>query len=70
MTLIRPVLFCLLAGCLAAQVSTPPKKKVLAIGEVKGFQHDSTSHALATMGRLGGIRAVGHLHSSPPTPNS
>lgn len=31
----------------------PHKKKVLAIGEVKGFQHDSVSHALATIERLG-----------------
>lgn len=29
------------------------KKKLLAIGEVKGFQHDSVSHALATLERLG-----------------
>lgn len=34
--------------------SQPPKrKKLLAIGEVKGFQHDSVSHALATIERLG-----------------
>lgn len=29
------------------------KKRVLAIGEVKGFQHDSVSHALATIERMG-----------------
>ncbi|HUS08061.1 MAG TPA: ThuA domain-containing protein [Bryobacteraceae bacterium] len=28
-------------------------KKLLAIGEVKGYQHDSVSHALATIERLG-----------------
>ena len=39
----------LLSSTLAAQ----PRKKVLAIGEVKGFQHDSVSHALATIERLG-----------------
>lgn len=39
-----------LAATLFAQ---PRKKKVLAIGEVKGFQHDSVSHALATIERLG-----------------
>jgi type 1 glutamine amidotransferase len=33
--------------------SQPKKKKILAIGEVKGFQHDSVSHALATIERLG-----------------
>jgi type 1 glutamine amidotransferase len=40
----------LIAASLEAQV---PKKKILAIGEVKGFQHDSVSHALATIERLG-----------------
>ena len=33
--------------------SQSKKKKLLAIGEVKGFQHDSVSHALATIERLG-----------------
>jgi len=42
-----------------AQVSaTKPLKRVLAIGDVQtGYQHDSVSHALATMERLG--RATG-----------
>ena len=31
----------------------PARKKLLAIGEVKGFQHDSVSHALATIERMG-----------------
>src|SRR5437016_14147716 len=35
-----------------AQVQ-PPKKKLLAIGEVKGYQHDSVSHGLATLEKLG-----------------
>jgi type 1 glutamine amidotransferase len=40
-----------LAGALAAQ---PPKpKRLLVIGEVKGFQHDSVSSAMATMWKLG-----------------
>jgi uncharacterized protein len=29
------------------------KKRILAIGEVNGWQHDSVSHALATLERLG-----------------
>ena len=41
--------FALAAG---AQVQ-PPKKKLLAIGMVKGFEHDSVSHALATIHKLG-----------------
>jgi hypothetical protein len=43
------VVFC---GLLSSQ-QTPRKKKLLAIGEVDGFQHDSVSHALATIERLG-----------------
>ena len=35
-----------------AQVQ-PPRKKLLAIGEVKGFEHDSVSHGLATLEKLG-----------------
>lgn len=41
----------LLLGCTAAQ--TPKKKRILAIGAVKGFQHDSTTHGLATIWKLG-----------------
>lgn len=40
----------LLCAPLMAQTK---KKKLLAIGEVKGFQHDSVSHALATIERMG-----------------
>ena len=43
---------CALVGQAPAQVQ-PPKKKLLAIGEVKGFEHDSVSHALATLEKLG-----------------
>lgn len=46
----------LMSGSIAllAQSNRPAApKKVLAIGEVKGFQHDSTSHALATIERMG-----------------
>ncbi|MFN3323749.1 MAG: ThuA domain-containing protein [Bryobacteraceae bacterium] len=42
-----------LCGALAAQTPAPKKKKVLAIGAVKGFQHDSVSHGLATIWKLG-----------------
>ncbi len=48
-------LLLMLAQFAAAQ---PKKKKLLAIGAVQGFQHDSVSHALATveqMGRRSGI---------------
>ena len=44
----------LLVGPVAAQnQQTPKRKKILSIGEVKGFQHDSVSHALASVERWG-----------------
>ena len=39
-----------LTSTLSAQ---PKKKKILAIGAVAGFQHDSVSHALATIEQIG-----------------
>src|ERR1700694_927833 len=40
-------------ACLTEAQVQPPKKKLLAIGAVKGFQHDSVSHGLATLEKLG-----------------
>jgi len=37
----------------SAQQPQARKKKLLAIGAVKGFQHDATSHGLATLWKLG-----------------
>ena len=31
----------------------PKKKRLLAVGEVKGWQHDATSHGLATIWKIG-----------------
>ena len=42
-----------LAGLAVSQDPQDHRKKLLAIGEVKGWQHDSVSHALATIERLG-----------------
>src|SRR5580658_8189083 len=39
--------------CGSAQAQTPARKKLLFIGEVKGFEHDSVSHAMATIEKLG-----------------
>ena len=39
--------------CGPSQAQTPPRKKLLFIGEVKGFEHDSVSHAMATIEKLG-----------------
>lgn len=49
--LVVPILALTLCGMLSSQ--PPKRKKLLAIGEVRGFQHDSVSHALATVERLG-----------------
>ncbi len=55
----RPVrlLICIaltvICGGLLTSQQAPKKKKLLAIGDVKGFQHDSVSHGLATIERLG-----------------
>jgi len=38
---------------IASSLPAQQHKKLLAIGEVKGFQHDSVSHALGTIERLG-----------------
>jgi type 1 glutamine amidotransferase len=44
----------LLALAVCAAPQTPPRKKrLLAIGASKGFQHDSISHAMATLWKLG-----------------
>lgn len=37
----------------AAQQTQAPRKRILAIGAVEGFQHDATSHGLATLWKLG-----------------
>jgi uncharacterized protein len=38
---------------ISSGAETPKRKKLLAIGQVKGFQHDATSHGLATIERIG-----------------
>ncbi len=37
----------------AQQPQAPRKKRLLCIGAVKGFQHDATSHGLATLWKIG-----------------
>jgi len=41
------------AAIAPAQHKEQPRKKLLAIGEAKGYQHDATSYALATLWKLG-----------------
>ena len=47
------LVLCCLAVSGVSTEAQPKKKKILAIGEVAGFQHDSVSHGLATIERLG-----------------
>lgn len=46
-------LFVMFGVCISAQPQPPARKKLLFIGEVKGFEHDSVSHAMATIEKLG-----------------
>jgi len=44
----------LLAGAPAvAQVQQPPRKRLLVIGEEKGYRHEAVTHAMVTIERLG-----------------
>src|SRR5437773_8995127 len=40
-------------GQSAAQAPGTPRKKLLVIGEEKGYRHEAVSHAMATIERLG-----------------
>ncbi len=52
--MLRLIGTCLLLGTvLPAQTAAPPRKKLLVIGEEKGFRHEAISHAMATIERLG-----------------
>lgn len=51
--LILGVVLSFSVACAQAQTAGKRKYKVLAIGAVEGFQHDSTSHALATIWKMG-----------------
>lgn len=48
-----PLLIGLASDTLAAQPPGQAKKRLLAIGAVEGFQHDATSHGLATIWKIG-----------------
>jgi type 1 glutamine amidotransferase len=41
------------AVSLAAQTPAPPRKRVLVIGDEKGYRHDAVTHAMVTIERLG-----------------
>src|SRR5579863_9132283 len=47
------IILAMLSAVCAAQSAPPPKKHLLVIGEEKGYRHDSVSHAMAIIERLG-----------------
>ena len=52
----RPACFLfvvLFSSICLAQAPAPPKKHLLVLGEEKGYRHESVSHAMATIERLG-----------------
>jgi uncharacterized protein len=51
--ILRLIGVCLLVGAVLAAQTTPPRKRLLVIGEEKGFRHEAISHAMATIERLG-----------------
>src|ERR1700736_5828332 len=53
MKIVRCFAALVLSAAVWGSLTGQTKKKLLAIGEVKGFQHDSVSHALATIEHLG-----------------
>lgn len=54
MKLLRTLSLFLLTAAVSSHLDAQPKKKkLLAVGAVKGWQHDATSHALATLEHLG-----------------
>ncbi len=50
-----PLLLLILAASVPTSFTAgpPPKKRLLAIGEEKGYRHEAVSHALAVIERLG-----------------
>jgi len=42
-----------LSNLSVAQSPSPQKKHLLVVGEEKGYRHESVSHAMATIERLG-----------------
>src|SRR5438309_6497509 len=56
MKLVRLASWLLLGGALGCSLmaqSTTPRKRLLVIGEEKGYRHESVSHAMDTIERLG-----------------
>jgi len=52
-TLLLPVVLALSGHPIAQSSTAPARKRLLVIGEEKGYRHEAVSHALATIERLG-----------------
>ncbi|MEP6918227.1 MAG: ThuA domain-containing protein, partial [Acidobacteriota bacterium] len=48
-----PLALAALIGSVLAAQSPAPRKKLLVIGEEKGYRHEAVSHAMVTIERLG-----------------
>jgi type 1 glutamine amidotransferase len=53
MSAMRWILLFALSSVLVAQPAAPVKKRLLIIGEEKGYRHEAVSHAMSTIERLG-----------------
>src|SRR5258708_12329636 len=47
------VTVCLLAGTPVIGQVSPPRRRLLVIGEEKGYRHEAVTHAMVTIERLG-----------------
>jgi hypothetical protein len=47
------VTVCLVAGALVLVQGQAPRKRILVIGEEKGYRHEAVTHAMVTIERLG-----------------
>ncbi len=61
MKIVRSVLCLMIASSLMAQTAAP-KKKLLVIGDEKGFRHEVITHAMATIDRLGKETGIWDTH--------
>jgi hypothetical protein len=47
------VTVCFAAGALLVAQAPAPRKRLLVIGEEKGYRHEAVTHAMVTLARLG-----------------
>ena len=69
--MIRSIIRFALAGFLSATVmaqSAAPRKKLLVIGEEKGYRHEAVTHAMATIAATRPREQHYGTRSSGPTP--